>query len=235
MWNGHVTFGDLWAAYVGPADQNEPHAHVALQLAVGDGGDVTVRHPGTDTTARGVLIRPLVQHALVSGPARVALLYVEAEAPLGRALLAALGNEDVAGASPTILSAVHGFDDPAASVARLESALAVAARPPLDARIVTALAVLGDDDGGSGAVRRAADAAGLSPARLRALAQQELGVPLSRWLLWRKLARASRAVAGGAALAAAAVDGGFADQAHFARTMLRMFGITAGTASASLR
>lgn len=95
------------------------------------------------------------------------------------------------------------------------------------------------------AMRRAADAdvdlrgvargVGLSPARLRALAQAELGAPLAHWRAWLQLERAIGALRTGEPLAAAAAIGGFSDQAHLSRTMRRFFGITPLTAARVVR
>ncbi len=35
VWSGGFEFGDLWAAYRGPAGENRAHAHVAVQVAIG--------------------------------------------------------------------------------------------------------------------------------------------------------------------------------------------------------
>lgn len=85
------------------------------------------------------------------------------------------------------------------------------------------------------AVKNAAAASGLSEARLRAIAQGQLGVPLSKWLLWRAVGKAAKAVATGETLAVAAVAGGFADQAHFTRTLNKLMGVTPAQASRPLR
>lgn len=73
----------------------------------------------------------------------------------------------------------------------------------------------------------------LSESRLRTVAREQLGVPLSTWLIWRKLERAARAMREGDPLSMAAAAGGLADQAHLARAMRRMFGITPRTAQNS--
>jgi len=49
------------------------------------------------------------------------------------------------------------------------------------------------------------------------------------------LERASKSLAGGSTLSDAAADGGFSDQAHLARMMRRMIGMTPRTAAVVLR
>jgi len=71
---------------------------------------------------------------------------------------------------------------------------------------------------------------GISPSRLRSLAHEEIGVPLTQLRLWSRLARAI-AWLPYAPMAAAAAAAGFADQAHFARTARRFLGRTPGDLS----
>lgn len=67
---------------------------------------------------------------------------------------------------------------------------------------------------------------GLSPQRLRALARQQLGMPLPRWRVWSELRRAAEALRAGQCPAEAALTAGFADQAHLTRRMREMVGLT---------
>lgn len=71
---------------------------------------------------------------------------------------------------------------------------------------------------------------GISPQRLRSVARETLGMPLSRWRIWTRLRRAAEGLAEGLAegqsLADAAVTAGFADQAHLTRWMREMIGLT---------
>ncbi|WP_433137549.1 helix-turn-helix transcriptional regulator [Actinomadura nitritigenes] len=101
----------------------------------------------------------------------------------------------------------------------------------LDGRLLDAMRVLMDER-----IPMAALAArvGLSPQRLRALARAELGMPLARWRIWRRLARAAEALREGRTLSGAALAGGFADQAHFTREMRRMMGLTPAEAVRAL-
>lgn len=229
-----MQFGDVWAAYRGPTAENAVHRHVAVQISLGLAKPVRLELGARRAGGAALALRPLALHRVVADGAPVALLYVEPQSPLGAALLGLMGGEDVAALPPRVAAALGDLAEPAASVARLSDALAIGVAP-LDERLTVALGLLRADPGGPGAVGRAAVAARLSPARLRVLARQELGVPLARWLLWRKLAAAARAVAAGRSLGEAALCGGFADQAHFTRTMRRMFGIPPSAVAAALR
>lgn len=73
----------------------------------------------------------------------------------------------------------------------------------------------------------AARTAGLSPERFRHLFADEIGLPFRRYVLWRRLGHAVAEIAGGASATSAAHAAGFADAAHFARTMKATFGVTA--------
>ena len=234
MWNGSLTLGDFWAIYVGPTDQNSPHAHVAVQIALGVHETVTVYVGHRRLQSRGVLIRPLTTHTVGAG-LQVAFVYVEPQAPLGRALRQVLGRRVAIALPPKIVQAISRVDDPTDLLSRLAAAFGVDPQPALDARLARALETLERSGGAPGAIGDAAREAGLSTPRLRALASRELGAPLARWMLWRKLERSGRALAAGASFAEAAAAGGFADQAHFARTMRRMFGVTPSIAALTLR
>lgn len=231
-WSGAFVFGDVWAAYRGLSADSTPHAHAALQLVVACDGDVAVvLESGRLVTGAALLIRPAVVHQIVEAR-EVGLLYVEPQAPLAFSLLDLVGPEDV-----EVLPAevAHGLDPtapPGAWVATLREALPEPTRS-LDPRIVDAMSWLARHPGAH-AIASAAQVCGLSESHLRALARAQLGFPLSTWLVWRKLERAAREMAGGASLAEAAVAAGFADQAHCARTMRRMFGVTPGMAREAL-
>jgi AraC-like DNA-binding protein len=224
MWDGVFEFSDTWARYAGPISDAAPHAHAALQVTIASHGSVEVEAAERIYRSNVLLVPPMVRHRGVPGPTTVTLLFVEAQCALGRALRSRCtgGVTEAADLHPV-----------AHDVAALERRLHVERLPPLDGRLSVVLAEL--EARGSGSIRSAATAVGLSPTRLRDLARAQLGVPLARWLLWRKLACAGRAMAQGAPLSQAAFEAKFADQAHLTRTMKRMFGITPTSALPSLR
>lgn len=227
MWSGALRFGESWAVFRGEAADNNPHAHAAIQIALAEAGTVTVLSgDGEAHCGSAFVIRPLVEHSLVAdGP--VTLLYVEPQAPLAFHIADLIGEADIATIDATAIAFKPGInlDIWSGQLATLTQGSIV----DLDTRLLRALNLL-TDDSGTLAISDAAQACDLSESRLRTLAREQLGLPISTWLIWRKLDRAARALREGHSLAGAAVVGGFADQAHFARTMRRMFGITPRTA-----
>lgn len=234
MWSGEFTFGEDWAAYCGASSDHRAHAHAAVQIAIASEGSVKARLvPHRILSGPVLIIGPLVRHQLDSDSNRVTLVYLEPTAPLAARLLASISPVAAAVAPPDMVGVLRVPGDPAATIARLSVLLDTPVRcldPRLDAALTAAAR-----DGSLGAVARAAASVGLSMQRVRALAATQLRVPLSQWLLWRKLDHAGRAIAAGATLADAAAAGGFADQAHMTRTMRHMFGVTPGDAAVALR
>lgn len=232
MWAGQFHYGDAWAAYRGPSGDNSLHAHTTMQVVVAQAGEAQlVDADGGAHAGRAMVVRPGVRHRLLASP-RLVLVFLEPQTswadfiddmspPGGIAALpgriAALLDGD--GPLDRIFDrfasevAPHGAEDP-----RIDRALAFLTKSPTP-----------------GAVGMAAGIAGVSPARLRALAKAQLGVPLTTWLAWRRLEIAGHAMAAGASIAAAAADAGFADQAHLSREMRKVFGVTPGTAAGVVR
>ncbi|MEW5687689.1 MAG: helix-turn-helix domain-containing protein [Pseudomonadota bacterium] len=211
---------------------NAPHAHAALQLAFGLAGGVSVDLGGGQTlVAEALLIGPGVRHRLL-GDGTVGLVYVEPQTPLGAGWLSLLDGRDAIATPPTLMRGVDTGAGPDAWIAELGAAASTAPSPTPNPRLLGVLDELAARPGLP--IAAAGEAAGLSETHLRALARRHLGFPLSTWLLWRKLERAAREMAAGASLAGAAAAGGFADQAHYARTMRRMFGVTPAMARVAL-
>ena len=232
MWSGEFVFGPAWAAFRGQAADNSLHAHAAVQLTVAESEDASLSDSAARTVSgRALLTRPACLHALLPID-RVTLILIDPHTPLAGFLLAQVGPNEIE-QLPTAIDRLIARDGPLAACLDRITTTMPAVRE-LDARLAGALQFLVDSSHRA-AVSDAAAANGLSTSRLRLLARRQLGLPLSSWQTWNKLERAGKGLAAGANLADAALAGGFADQAHFTRTMRRVFGITPGTANKLLR
>ncbi|WP_406115451.1 helix-turn-helix domain-containing protein [Kitasatospora purpeofusca] len=220
-----LVVGTGYALYRGPLADSHTHRHAAFQVAYATGTAdpvpmVTVTD-GNGVRHRGaaLLVAPMVRHRME--PVRELVSYfIDPHCAFADRLRTPGG--------PGITAAPHWRG------LREEQVRPAGALPSarVDPRLRAAMEAAGDD-----AVPLAGLAArvGLSPQRLRALAQEQLGLPLARWRIWRRLARAADALRAGSTPAEAALLGGFADQAHFGRRMREMTGLTPAAVLPALR
>ena len=233
QWLGSFLFGRSVLVYRGQAADNSLHAHASIQLSVAQTGSLRILDAyGRLHTAPGMITRPGSRHILQPAQA-VTLVHIEPHLPLANTLLAAAGEAGTSPLAPAITESLRQAVSLNDCVVTLTQ-LAPPRNPVLDPRIAQALDWLAGTTA-SDAIAQAAAMCGVSDSRLRTLARESLGTSLSQWLAWRKLEASGRAMMAGAPLAESAYAGGFADQAHFTRTMRKVFGITPQQASRILR
>lgn len=218
-WRGELTIGEGWARWRGRAGDSTPHRHLAAQAVHAPDGVEVTDAAGRTSAGQWLLIDPLALHRL-SPAAEVELLFIEPTSR-GQAAAAARAHAlEQAGRTATVLHA----RDP-----RLR--FWSGAAPPADAadvRVTRGLAqiprLIGE---GRVPLARVAQASGLSAERFRHLFVASTGTSFRRYVLWRRLGTALAAIQAGQSATAAAHTAGFADSAHFARTLRGMFGVSA--------
>lgn len=231
-WSGNAASGEGWFAFRGDTADNSKHVHAAVQVVVGSQSPVAITTPEGRVQGRALMIRSGVWHALE--PATdLLLVLLEPDAPEAVFLSDAAPEGAVVSLPNRLASLIDASVECDRCLDRLSAAASGWPTPSIDPRLKIALDALRSPEG-SQPIARAAARAGISPARLRALATRDLRRPLTEWVAWRKAERAVAAIRDGATLAAAAADAGFADQAHMAHAIRRLLGITPGTVDAVL-
>jgi AraC-like DNA-binding protein len=203
--------GEGFAVYRGATTTGHVHRHAAFQIAIGMRREVAiVGRSGTLQRAAVLVVAPMEPHSLQANP-DVLTYFVEPHCVFADRLRERHGTG--ISAAPELRD-LHEDDVRPAGV-----------RPSnqLDPRLVRTLTALGDRRASLPSL--AADV-GLSPQRLRALARDQLSMPLARWRIWTRLRRAAEALQAGQTLADAASTAGFSDQAHLTRQMREMMGLT---------
>lgn len=222
-WRGALCLGDGWAIWRGAVGDNALHRHLASQAVLSSDGVRVYVEDGGVRFGRTILLDPLVPHRL-DGVCEAEILFVEPAcaaklpAELRRRLAERLGEAVwLEAAAPR-----HRFW----SRLLVESGSAAAPQPSeaLARSLALVEASLG---GGPVPLSRAAACAGLSAERYRHLFVEIVGLPFRRYVLWRRLQRAFRTLEAGGDVTSAAHDAGFADSAHFARTLRAMLGVRA--------
>ena len=216
----------------------QPHAHHAIQIVITIDGMAGIRGSRGDwQPGRGIIVRPDVVHSFDARGSLGAMLMLEPESIEGTWLRTALVQEitllpDTALAS--CVSELRKFcEQPFASMAVGElirhCVLALCAGAPptrqRDPRVTTVLNAIRESADLRMSVEAAAAVVHLSPSRFAHLFKQQVGLPFRRYMLWRKLTRATLAIARERTITAAAQAADFADAAHVTRTFQQMFGI----------
>ncbi|MFI1968380.1 AraC family transcriptional regulator [Streptomyces cinnamoneus] len=206
----HFAVHEGYAVYEGPATDSSFHMHAAFQVAIAVRGEVLmVDASGTRHQAVALIVPPMVRHRMLAVP-HLLTFFVEPQCAFADRLRERCG--------PGVTA------DPELRDLREEDVRSATGRPAegLDGRLLAAMNALADQRVPMPVLSAQV---GLSPQRLRALARQQLGMPLPRWRIWQRLARATEALREGRSLADAATTAGFADQAHFNRQMREMLGL----------
>ncbi|ALG11927.1 AraC family transcriptional regulator [Kibdelosporangium phytohabitans] len=204
--------GAGYAVYQGPVWDSGTHRHAAFQIAIALRGEVAMVDAAAVEHRDVVLVvPPMVRHRILAAP-DLLTFFVEPHCAFADRLRAGTRRHAAAG-----IVTAPGLKD------LRENDIGMAPSTELDPRLVQAMTALADR---SAPMPGVAAAVGLSPQRLRALARQQLGMPLTRWRVWARLRRAAEALRDGQSLVDAAVTAGFADQAHLTRQMREMMGIT---------
>ena len=228
---------------IGPAFDTALHRHHAAQLCVGLPGPLHVRRSarGAWLTAWGFLIPPDMPHQLDAGGSKTAFLYLEPESAEYAAqrsrfeqqglriiqALAETGERKRWAAELAHTTRCREASDLAKALLGEQSDASPPA--PLDERVRRALRWVAAHQQEPVRLRAVARAAGASESHLAHLFREQVGLPLRRYVLWRRLRVAVEQVLAGNSLTAAAHDAGFADAAHLSRTFRDTFGVTPST------
>lgn len=233
-WKGAARMGLGWGLFTGAAGDNRPHAHHAIQVLLADAPKRVWTSQRGWQEVRGLMIGPDLAHALAPGAERVTLIYVEPESESGARLRQALreGVRELTDAERIAIQRALEAD-PATQPDRVlvhalepgvESEPASRPDPVID-RIIASIPSRLERPVSAAQL---AEAAGLSASRFQHRFRARTGLALRPYLRWRRLLLAMAAVMRGESLTDAALSGGFADAAHFTRTVRRHFGITPG-------
>ena len=216
------------ALYIGELGATGWHRHACPVLLVGLSGRFAVQLPGRHAqTCHSALVDAGVDHVFDPRGEKVALMYLEPDAPESRQLRRRFLSE-----GPVIWDPAMRPTDRCAYAGRLGSfdlASLLRQKNPeplaLDPRVAASLQALRGVQLSRGRAALAA-AAALSESRFNHLFREETGVSFRSYRVWSQVRTAMSRIDRSRNLTSAALDGGFADSSHFSRTFRKTFGMT---------
>ncbi len=221
-WSGELWIGASMAVHRGTTGDANNHAHYAHQVLRGTESMVSVDFESDTVHAAAVLIPSLATHRIYGDDKPVFSVFAEPLVIMPTALYESV----IAAALETdaIFKSVNGAIELAAT--RESEVIRV------DARVRSALrdidAQISEKISADAVAKRAA----ISLSQLERLFRQQVGISVRRLVLWRRVLLAINVLSQGGTLTDAAYLAGFADSAHFSRTIKAMFGVNA---SASIK
>lgn len=228
---------DGFVLFLGRLSDTSPHAHYALQVALGLGAPFSLTSAHATREYEAALVPSNVEHQLSVPSEGVALLYIDPTTREGDVITAQLPSREVHSVDADLADVtahargmfVHGATPRAADDLRvavlgclLPGSLSSTA---IDARVHRAVELLGTSDADEWDTTRLAKEVALSPDRLRHLFRDQVGIPIRSYKLWSRLRRAAALLATGTSVTEIAHASGFADSAHLSRTFRQMFGV----------
>lgn len=208
-WAGSLLLGRHFALLQGHAGTTGAHAHYAHQLLLASDGQWLLQGEHGHQRGQRLLLPSFQSHAVLAVPAQGCTLWLEPS------------HVDLSQVQAQLATLPC---DPPALLPRLLPLIATAPRDP---RLQAALAELDARLPDRVPVAAIANAAHLSESQLHRRFQQDLAVSLRGLVLWRRLREALVQVIDGHTLTTSAHAAGFADLAHFSRSLRRMFGVHA--------
>ncbi len=233
-WSGELFIDQGWACYRGPVGDTRWHQHSALQVCFTLKDSLCVEIENTGVTSNPALvINTNARHRIMPGNDYAELLFIESTSVLGIWIKRQLNGQPV-------YFPGSGFDIYLPPLITSQSILQSRisglwpdtnlqlSLDPMDNRIRQILNLIETQYEPKVKLKQLADKYKLSSSRLRHLFAEQVGMPLSRYLLWLKLKRAVTELGKQSSLTQAAHAGGFCDSAHLSRTFRKMFGISPG-------
>lgn len=220
-----------YALYRGSSFDNRPHSHHALQFCFGLGRRLSMTLEGESLMGPALLIAPHMVHSVPPENGRILLLFIDRESVIGQSLLRTClrGDRHLIFDYPMEESLVNDLHDRQGVQALLDDLFTFIGLDlqeyPRDSRIEEILERIGERATEGQRVEDLAETVALSPGRLQHLFKEQMGVPITRYMQWKRMISTVKALERGTSLTHAAQDGGFADSAHFSRSFKAMFGV----------
>jgi AraC family transcriptional regulator len=232
------------ALYLGTPLQTTTHVAHAYKIYIAIHGrfDLLLDRSRRWTSLHAVVIAPDRPHKIVGDTAIVALVYLVPETPAGHRISRYYSRLDafvppqhfVADLIPRLQkiweqSCCHEEASQVSSDICSDVLPTPRINVSFDRRVVSAIEYLEEQLGRRVTIAELASAVALSPSRFEHLFSEQVGIPVSRYLLWARLRKALGMIPLGKPLTEVAYRVGFADSAHLSRTFRRMLGIAPST------
>ena len=236
----HIHLWPYKAIYMGVSPDNDVHAHHAVQICIGLDKNISVQNYRTKMIHTGhcIVIFEDVPHKLFAQAGQIVVIYLEPEDRHNQQFLTALRQTRSDGINTLPLKgkdlgsiSQQLFTD--VDIEKLwktvNEAIGLVYSPspsprPEDKRVRAVIDIIASQRGCAIDMAFLSSKVFLSPSRLTHLFKQEVGIPISRFIVWWRVRAAIEQLSKSATLTEAAHASGFSDLPHMSKTFKQLFG-----------
>jgi AraC family transcriptional regulator len=232
------------ALYIGSTLNTAMHTAHAFKTYIALEGefDLLLDNSRRWASLKSVVIAPDCPHKVVGVPATVAVSYLIPETVQGQRMSKYYRNQEVFAPAPQGIAYLvprlnevweRGCCTDEASQITSVFCSSIFPTPganvKFDRRIAFALEYLGAEWDHRVSIKELSSVVSLSASRLEHLFREQVGISITRYLLWIRLKKALEMMCLGTSLTEVAHAAGFADSAHLSRTFRRLIGLAPST------
>lgn len=229
------------ALYIGSTLNTSVHTAHAFKIYIAIEGEFDLLLDGSRRweSLKSIVIAPDCPHKVAGASAVVAVFYLIPETVEGQRMSRYYCQQDVFAPAQQAVNCLAPrlneiweqgcWDDEITSNFFSDMFPTPSANVKFDRRIAFTLEYLGAELNHRVTITELSSAVSLSPSRLEHLFREQVGISISRYLLWIRIKKALEMMCLGTSLTEVAYAVGFADSAHLSRTFRRLIGLAPST------
>lgn len=232
-----IYFIDYHTLIIGKIIDTKPHTHHALQLLLSTKGNFTAIVDGKKITCNAIILDQDVKHQIIGDKGEQLLILIDADANIKQSCRdkyfkdhpykiienrLELENEVNKITSDNVFNMAQ-------AIIKEHMGVIYSINQQVDSRILESVKTINRTEYNKISLNKLSEISKLSEGRFTHLFKEEIGIPIRKYLLWRRLLEAVELIKEGSSFTDAAYEAGFSDSPHLCRTFKDSFGLTLRT------